>query len=110
MACSHASKEALWLRNLLTQLDMEPKAATVIQCDNQSSISLTRDQSHHQRSKHIDIKHHFVRDYVELGKLWFHYVPTKENLADIFTKALPAPLHSYLRGKLGLGPPPAVVR
>lgn len=110
MACSHASKEALWLRNLLMQLELEPKAATVIQCDNQSSISLTRDQSHHQRSKHIDIKHHFVRDYVEMGKLWFHYVPTKENIADIFTKALPAPLHSYLRGKLGLGPPPTVTR
>lgn len=95
----HASKEALWLRNLLMQLELEPKTATVIQCDNQLSISLTRDQSHH-----------LVSDYVELSKLWFHYMPTKANTADIFTKVLPAPLHSYPRGKLGLGPLPEVTQ
>lgn len=55
MACAHAAKEALWLRNVLDQLGFGCTTATVIQCDNQSSISLTRNQGQHDKIKHIDI-------------------------------------------------------
>ena len=102
MACAHAAKEALWLRNVLEQLNLGSEHATVIQCDNQSSITLTRDQGHHSKTKHIDIRYHFIRDYVEMGKLYFHYIPTAENLPDIFTKALPSLKVKHFAAALGL--------
>ena len=57
--------------------------------DNQGAIALAKNPVHHQRSKHIDIKYHFIRSQVEDGSVQLMYVPTSNNVADIFTKALP---------------------
>ena len=56
--------------------------------DNQSAIALAKNPVHHQRSKHIDIKYHFVRHEVQNENIKLEYVPTEFNLADVFTKAL----------------------
>ena len=58
----------------------------------------------HARTKHIDIALHFLRDHVQNKVLELKYVPSRENLADIFTKALPKPLHEELRTGLGVMP------
>ena len=55
-------------------------------CDNQGAISLTQKPIQHQRSKHIDIRYHFVRDYVLKKKVMIEYVPTELNIADLMTK------------------------
>ena len=57
-----------------------------LQVDNMGAIQLAKNPVHHERSKHIDIKHHFVREQVENKTLEIEYVNTKDNLADIFTK------------------------
>ena len=62
-------------------------------CDNQATISLTRDFQFHAKSKHIDIHVHLIRDKVSDGTVLVSYVPSEENVADIFTKGLPRIKH-----------------
>ena len=57
-------------------------------CDNTSVVSMKKNPVHHKRTKHIDVRHHFLRDNVEKGTIVLTYCPTEEQIADIFTKAL----------------------
>jgi hypothetical protein len=102
MACSYATKEALWLRSLLKLIGFEQTTSTAIRCDNMGAIVLTKDPSFHARTKHIDVAHHFIRERVARQEINFSHVPTKENSADILTKPLARPTFSYLLPKLGL--------
>ena len=58
----------------------------VIHVDNQGAINLAKNPVNHQRSKHIDIKYHFIRSEIQAGNVKLEYVPTEDNVADIFTK------------------------
>ena len=59
--------------------------------DNQGAIALTKDNKFHMRTKHIDLRYHFVHEAVEDGKITMKYISTSENVANMFTKALPKP-------------------
>ena len=74
----------------------------VIHCDNQSCIKIMENPFFHENSKHIGIKYHFIRDYVQKGALKLEYISTNEQVADIFTKALPRGKHVYFRDKMGV--------
>lgn len=90
VAASLAAQDLKWLHLLLTELgvqDLMPKL-TIIHEDNQGAIALTENNKLHARTKHIDIKHHFVRDLVDKGDCVFHYIPTAEQAADGLTKPL----------------------
>ncbi|KAE8716394.1 hypothetical protein F3Y22_tig00110121pilonHSYRG00025 [Hibiscus syriacus] len=89
IAVTEAIKEVIWLKGLDEELGILQKVVIVF-CDNQSTIHLTRNQVFHERSKHIDVKLHFVRDMVSKGSIIVEKIPTEENAADILTKALPA--------------------
>ena len=102
MAASLASCEAIWLRKMLFGLFGQPLRPSVIYCDNQSCIKLTENPVFHDRSKHIGIKYHFIRDYVQKGAVKLEYIPTDEQVADILTKALPRGKHVYFRDKMGV--------
>ena len=102
VAATNAAKEALWLRSLLSQLfatDFEP---TTLFSDNQSAIALTKDHQYHARTKHIDIRFHFIRWIVENGSLRLVYCPTNDMVADVLTKALPSPKVKHFAKELGL--------
>jgi len=102
VAATNAAKEALWLRSLLSQLfatDLEP---TTLFSDNQSAIALTKDHQYHARTKHIDIRFHFIRWIVENGSLRLVYCPTNDMVADVLTKALPLPKVKHFAKELGL--------
>jgi hypothetical protein len=75
---------------------------TVIHCDNQSCIKLSENPVFHDRSKHIEIRYHFIRDWVQRGAVQLQYVSTDDQVADILTKALPRGKHVYFRDKMGL--------
>ena len=75
---------------------------SVIHCDNQSAIQITLNQVFHSRTKHIDIRHHFIRDHVEKKDARLEYEPTETNTADILTKALAETRFNELRVKLGM--------
>ncbi len=67
--------------------------------DNQSAIEMAK---YHGRTKHIDIRHHFVRDQVEQGNVRLTYCPTKEMVADLLTKSIPANQFKSLRRQMGV--------
>ncbi|KAL2337004.1 hypothetical protein Fmac_011450 [Flemingia macrophylla] len=73
-------------------------------CDNTAAINLSKNLVMHSRSKHIEIKHHFIRDYVQRGTVELLFINTEEQLADIFTKLLPEDRFVSLRLSLGLEP------
>jgi hypothetical protein len=102
VAATHAVKQLLWHKNLLKELDVPQAETSILQSDNQAAIAISHNPQFHARTKHIDIDLHFLRDYVESGDLKLTYVPSEENLADIFTKALPRPLHEKLTNMLGV--------
>ncbi|GKF36711.1 hypothetical protein Tco_0113469 [Tanacetum coccineum] len=71
-------------------------------CDNRSAIALCCNNVQHSRSKHIDIRHQFIREQVEKGVVELYFVTTDYQLADIFTKALPRERFEFLLPRLGL--------
>ena len=84
---THAAKEVLWLHSFVNEMRGEKDEPLGLNCDNQGVIALTKDNKFHSQMKHIDLWFHFIREAVEDNKLLITYVPTKENVADIFTKA-----------------------
>ena len=103
MAITEGTKEALWLRSLLEELRMsDPKVPTIIYGDNQGSLNLAHNPIYHARTKHIEVKHHFIREKVSAGQVKLEYIPTSEQLADIMTKALGRIAFERLRCQLGL--------
>ncbi|UYV82085.1 K02A2.6-like [Cordylochernes scorpioides] len=102
IAASKATKEAIWLRQLLRELHQEQVKPTTIFCDNQSCIRLVHNPEYHKRTKHIDISYHFIRDQFQKHAIDLLYVCSNDRAADIFTKALPPERYRRLRRQLGL--------
>jgi len=65
VASANATKEAIWLHTLLTELDFPSTTATMIYADNQGCIALANNPVSHSRAKHIDIRHHFIRECIK---------------------------------------------
>eukprot|EP00253_Pinus_taeda_P004174 PITA_04174 len=97
-----ASKEALWLRQILSELGFEQQHSTTLWCDNQSAIQLCKDPVQHQRSKHIELHMHFIRKLIHDHVLEVQYCSTDDQGADIFTKALTEAKFTKLRYMLGV--------
>jgi len=102
VAATYAAKEALWLRSLISQIFGVVLPATTLFSDNQSAIALTKEHQYHARTKHIDVRYHFIRWIVEEGKIRLIYCPTDEMVADTLTKALPSAKVKHFAGALGL--------
>ena len=89
MALRATAQGTVWLRHLLASIRFKQKDATIAYEDNQGTIALTKNPKNHSRTKHIDIKYHFVRGTVEKKDVRLVYCPTEKMVADILTKALP---------------------
>lgn len=101
LAASEATKEAIWLRGLLQEIG--EKVTTIkLFVDNQSALKLIKNPVFHHRTKHIDIRYHFVREKFSEGVIDVNYVNTKLQIADIFTKALAQNDFIRLRNLLGM--------
>nr|GEU98904.1 ribonuclease H-like domain-containing protein [Tanacetum cinerariifolium] len=99
--------ETAWLRNLLRELHSPLSTATLVYCDNVSAAYMSANPVQHQRTKHIEIGIHFVRDMVTAGHVRVLHVPSRFQYADIFTKGLPFTLFEEFRSNLSVRPPPA---
>jgi hypothetical protein len=97
MAVCAATQESTYLRQLLSELGYPQADATTIYEDNQGCIALARNPVLHKRTKHIEIRYHFIRERIESGQVKLEYIPTQKQLADILTKALPKPQFEALR-------------
>jgi hypothetical protein len=97
---AEAIKEVLWLRGMLKELGLHTQLGSIIYGDNQSAIAVSKNGIKGERTKHVDIKYHFVTETVERGDVVLKWIPTTEQQADIFTKALAAPVFVNLRQQL----------
>eukprot|EP00253_Pinus_taeda_P017382 PITA_17382 len=97
-----ASKEALWLRQILSEFGFEQQHPTTLWCDNQSAIQLCKDPVQHQRSKHIELHMHFIRKLIHDHVLEVQYCSIDDQVADIFKKALTEAKFTKLRYMLGV--------
>ena len=102
VAASSCVTHAVWLRNLLGDLGMAQGSATEVMVDNKSAIELAKNPVHHERSKHIDVRFHYIRDVMKRGEVSLKYVPSQEQAADIFTKPLPVVAFNHGRMMLGM--------
>ena len=93
--------QLLWMQHQLADYDVV-LVKTPIMCDNQSAIDITENLVFHSRTKHIEIRHHIIRDCVEKGKVILKFVKTEEQLVDIFTKPLAKDRFFYLLGLLSM--------
>jgi hypothetical protein len=94
VAAAEETKDVIWLRSLLEELGLKQTTATTVHIDNQSPINLSANPSIHARTKHINIKHHLVREQVGFGTIRLEYIETAKQRADILTKALAGPKHA----------------
>eukprot|EP00253_Pinus_taeda_P020907 PITA_20907 len=109
MAASLAACEAIWMRKILVGLFGSHLDLTVIYCDNQSCIKLSANPVFHDRSKHIDIRYHHIRDCVQRRIMLLSYIPTEDQDADILAKALTRSKCEYHRGRIGVADNPYLV-
>ncbi|MCF8701912.1 hypothetical protein L3054_11040 [Corynebacterium sp. MC-10] len=100
--------ESCWIRNLLLELHCPIRQATLVYCDNVSAIYLSGNPVQHQRTKHIEMDIHFVREKVRRGDVRVLHVPSRYQIADIFTKGLPRVLFDDFCNSLIVCRPPAL--
>ena len=103
IALCSATQEAVWLRRLLRSLREEQARSTKVFEDNRGAISLSKNPKDHTRTKHIDIKYHYVRDAVQKNEIDVQHSETKQMIADTLTKGLPKPAFEKHRGSMNIG-------
>ncbi|XP_019157555.1 PREDICTED: uncharacterized protein LOC109154145 [Ipomoea nil] len=104
-ALADVSAELTWLVSLLTELGFSPASPPKLWCDNLGATYLCANPVFHARTKHVEIDYHFVRNKVAKKELQVHFISTKDQLADIFSKGLSGPRFTFLRGKINVAAP-----
>ena len=102
-----ASCEVTWLTQLVKDMGISELPPTLLKCDNQAAISIAANPVLHERTKHIEIDCHYVRDQINSGALQTQYVPTHAQVADLLTKPLSIKQHTYLLRKFGASVDPS---
>ncbi|XP_058761388.1 secreted RxLR effector protein 161-like [Vicia villosa] len=101
IAAGSSYSQLAWMKQMLTEYNVKQDVMTLF-CDNLSSINISKNPIQHSRTRHIDIRHHFIREQVEDKVITLEHVVTERQLDDIFIKALDANKFKNLRGELGL--------
>jgi hypothetical protein len=100
MAISSTMQEITWIGQLLKELKVNVSQPTKLFCDNQAAIAISQNDVHHARTKHIDIRHHYIRQAIHNKEVTLSWIRSEDQLADIFTKALPREVFQRLRTHL----------
>jgi transposase InsO family protein len=90
-------KEVLWLRGLLKELGLSVATGSRVFRDNQSTIAISQNGIRSERTKHVDVKYHFITETVASGQVQLQWIPTRDQEADLFTKALAQPVFEHFR-------------
>lgn len=102
LAATAAVNQALWIRKVCCDLSFDMKESTEIFVDNQAAIAISPNPVFHRKTKHFNVKLYFLREVQKDGLVNLVYCKTEDQVADIFTKALPASKFEFLRKKLGV--------
>jgi len=106
-ALADGTAEVIWLQYLLTDLQVPLVCAPTIWCDNLGATYLSANPIFHARTKYVEVDYHFVRDRVARKEIQICFVPSRDQLADVFTKPLPVASFTAFRFKLRVDPPPS---
>jgi hypothetical protein len=96
VAMSRCAQQMVWMHSWLREVDIDYSLPGLMKGDNRGAISLTKNTRDHGKVKHIDIRHHYIRDLLKSGDISIEYVTSADNLVDLFTKPLPRDLHHRL--------------
>ncbi|GAV77751.1 hypothetical protein CFOL_v3_21221, partial [Cephalotus follicularis] len=99
---TNVSGELQWIRMLLVEIGLPIQRSSILHCDNQSAMHIVSNPVFHERTKHIEVDCHFVREKVKCGDIQLVHTRSEEQLADIFTKTLRSARISYICNKLDL--------
>ncbi|BAT90088.1 hypothetical protein VIGAN_06126200 [Vigna angularis var. angularis] len=102
IAGSYAACQGVWLEEILKELMIPVTTPLLLKIDNVSAINLSKNPVSHGRSKHIEVRYHFLRDMVNKGRIALTYCNTEAQLADIFTKAVKINRFEWLRKEIGV--------
>ena len=102
IAATSATCQAVWMSRLIKELTNEAETSVKLMVDNQSAITLSKNTGHHNRTKHIDTRYHFIRECVEDKKVEIGFTRTEDQLADILTKALGRLKFQEMRHRIGI--------
>ena len=105
MAATHIIQEGLWLRSLFTELTIPFMSPIKVYLDNMGAIALSTAAKFHQRSKHIDLRYHFIHEHINNNIFQLIWAPSYKNTADILTKPLPCSTFLKFLRMLGLAAP-----
>ena len=101
-AITSTAQEALWLKGFASELLIHTKGSILIYCDNKSAIDFAKNNNFSHRSKHIDVRHHFLKQRIDNEEIKICFLPSSDMLADGFTKALASDSFSNFLYNLGL--------
>ncbi|CAL5429371.1 unnamed protein product [Camellia sinensis] len=101
-AMAYATSEIVWLRWLLSDMGVSLSDPTPLYCDNQSAVQIAHNSVFHERTKHVEIDCHFVRQHLQAGSITLPFVPSSLQLADFFTKTHTVARFRFLVGKLSM--------
>ena len=101
VAAGSCGTQVLWIQHQMVDYGISLNNTPIL-CDNTSAINLSKNPIQHSRTKHIDIRHHFLRDEVAKKTFTLHFIDTSKQLADIFTKPLSTERFTFLRRELGI--------
>ena len=102
VAISCSAQQMLWMQSWLSEVEIPYTLPGIIKGDNRGAIALMKNTKDHGKVKHIDIRHHYIRELLESGRIIMEQVPSANNLADIFTKPLPHNHHHHLLSALNI--------
>ncbi|PON73769.1 hypothetical protein PanWU01x14_056570, partial [Parasponia andersonii] len=101
-AAAQAICEGMWIKRVLNELRITSLDPIRILCDNEAAIRIAKNPVHHDRTKHVEIDRHFIKEKIESRILQMAYTPTQLQVADVLTKALPRIKFEELISKLGM--------
>lgn len=87
---------------LLTEVRFSMKRPMMLYCDNKAAINIAHDPVQHDRTKHVEVDRHFIKDHIKKNNICIPYIPTKDQIANIFTKGLGTTSFVSIVGKLGM--------
>ena len=99
--------EVLWIRKLLEELKCQQQEACNLYCDNKAAISISENPVQHDRTKHVEIDRHFIKEKLEKGIITLPFIRSKDQLTDILTKTVSAEVFNAVLCKLGVCDPTA---
>ena len=102
VAMSRCAQQMVWMHSWLAEVGVKYSSPGLLKADNRGAIALTKNTKDHSKVKHIDIRHHYIRELLRSGVIAIEQVPSEDNLADLFTKPIPHDQHHRLLAALDI--------